>query len=450
MSRIVVAVAVLGWLVVSRSLGEVEYRLVEVADSGSYFVYSYVLKNPPSSTWGLSAAIMDISASSGTPATLPATGPFEDLVAAFGGATPHAEVGPISPAGWRAIMNTQSGLRWSPPGSVTTTSDSITPGDSLGGFGLRSSYLPGLRRMQYEPTVESCCQQPIATDPEIFWALPRNYTVEGWSVGPRYMPEEVDLELLQIQLTTICSDPLWLDNSGLCTEFDGLLDEASADYDDLDYYAAAFVLDHLLDRVNEEQSQFDANGYWLLRLNVQQAYDNVWAEAQAENLLFYFTTTLDTIIAPDARVMSLTPQSSGAVEGAVAASSSETFYWVRELDQAWTIPTGPWGLQLDFFEIELGGGDLSLHDVQVHRYDSSGILEASMYLHQGQVLSLPTGQTRVSLAENLTSWGAHDAGDLLAVSFVLQNNHVSQSAGYSIRANPVFSDWGGSWLAHPY
>ncbi len=110
MNRIAIAVAVLGWLFVSSSLDDVEYELVELADSGSYFVYSYVLKNPASSTWGLSAVVMDISASSGTPASLPATGPFEDLVAAFGGATPHAEVGPISPAGWRAIMNTHSAL----------------------------------------------------------------------------------------------------------------------------------------------------------------------------------------------------------------------------------------------------------------------------------------------------------------------------------------------------
>lgn len=277
MNRIAIAVAVLGWLFVSSSLDDVEYELVELADSGSYFVYSYVLKNPASSTWGLSAAVMDISASSGTPASLPATGPFEDLVAAFGGATPHAEVGPISPTGWRAIMNTHSGLVWSPPGSVTTTSDSVAPGDSLAGFGLRSSYLPGLRQMRYEPTVESCCQEPIDTTPEIFWALPNDYSVEGWSVGPRYMPEEVDIALLQSQLTAICTDPLWLDSGTLCAEFDAALDSAAAELAGGALYDAAIGLSDLLDRVEAEQQQMHSNAHWMLYHNIHQAYANLAA-----------------------------------------------------------------------------------------------------------------------------------------------------------------------------
>jgi len=281
MDRIPIAVAVLGWLFVTNSLGEVEYELVEVADSGSYFVYSYVLKNPASSTWGLHAAIMDISASSGTPASLPATGPFEDLVAAMGGATPHAEVGPISPTGWGAIMDTRAGLLWSAPSSVTTSSDSIAPGDSLAGFGLRSSYLPGLRRMQYEPTVESCCQEPIATTPEIFWALPHGYTVEGWSVGPRYLPEEIDIDLLQSQLSAVCTDPLWIDDSALCTEFGNLLDLAENEADESNFYGAAAVLSNLLQRVNAEEQEMHSNAYWLLSRNLEQARANLLSSAGA-------------------------------------------------------------------------------------------------------------------------------------------------------------------------
>lgn len=277
MNRVAIAVAVLGWLFVSRSLGDVEYKLAEVADSGSYFVYSYLLKNPASSTWGLRAATMDISASSGLPASLPATGPFEDLVAAMGGATPHAEVGPISPTGWGAIMNTRSGLLWSAPTSVTTSSDSIAPGDSLAGFGVRSSYLPGLRRMQYQPTVESCCQAPIDSTTETFWALPQHYSVDGWSVGPRYMPSEVDLDLLQTQTDIVCEDPLWITNSALCTLLSDTLDVAQARLAVNNYWGAAVSLDTVYSQLFQHQgeSYLHDNAFWLLVVNTDEVYINL-------------------------------------------------------------------------------------------------------------------------------------------------------------------------------
>jgi hypothetical protein len=264
------------------------------------------------------------------------------------------------------------------------------------------------------------------------------------------MPAEVTITLLQGHLETICDDPLWLEDAGLCTEFEGLLDEAEADYDDSNYFAAAFVLEHLLERVEEEEAEFHANGYWLMRLNVEQAYENVLVEAEDEALIFHFHAVGDTLLAGDTRFMSGSPPTSGSVDGSVPPSAADTLVWVRELETGWTIPTGVWSVQLDLIELELSGGDLSLHDVQVHRYNSAGVLQASMYLHQGQVMSLPSGSIRIPIAETLTSWGAHSAHDRLAVSFRLENSHTTQSGSYSIRTESEQSPWGGSWLAHPY
>lgn len=264
------------------------------------------------------------------------------------------------------------------------------------------------------------------------------------------MPEEVDLDLLQSQLMAVCDDPLWLDEPSLCAEFGDLLNDATHDYGDSNFDGAAAVLNHLLDRIGGEEAAFDPNGYWLMSLNVQQAYENVQAVAESAAFLFHFRTIPDTIVAPDGRVMSWSSEEVGDVDGSIAASTSKTFYWVRELDSAYTIADGTWAVQLDLFELESEGGDLSLRDIQIQRYSSSGTLLESKYLHQGEVMALPTGEVRVPVAGTLTGWSAHSAGDLSVVSFTLQNDHGSQSASYAIRVGVQDSDWGGSWLSQPW
>jgi hypothetical protein len=69
-----------------------------------------------------------------------------------------------------------------------------------------------------------------------------------------------------------------------------------------------------------------------MSLNVQQAYENVQAVAESAAFLFHFRTIPDTIVAPDGRVMSGSSEAVGDVNGSIAASTSETFYWVRELE----------------------------------------------------------------------------------------------------------------------
>jgi hypothetical protein len=421
----------------------------EVEDSLSYLVYWYELTNPSASAWAIAALQLDISASSGTPTNLPASGDIV-IVPGFGAEQPHAEVGPIAPTGWRSIQSPIARLRWAPPNTEAFSGDSVAPGASKSGFGLRSTYLPGINSIEAFPTIESCCREPTdTTGGEFIYAMPSQLAVTGSTIAPRYTPEEVTLDLLQSQLTAICDDPLWLDDSQLCTEFGDLLDMAEDEEGDGNFYGAAAVLNHLLDRIGDEEAAFDPNGYWLMSLNVAQAYENVQTVAESAAFLFHFRTTPDTIVAPDGRVMSWSPQTAGDVEGSVAASTSKTFYWVRELDSAYTIADGTWAVQLDLFELESAGGDLSLRDIQIQRYSSSGSLLESKYLHQGEVMSLPTGEVRVPVAGALTGWSAHSAGDLSVVSFTLQNGHASQSASYAIRAGVQHSDWGGSWLSQP-
>jgi hypothetical protein len=188
--------------------------------------------------------------------------------------------------------------------------------------------------MRYRPTIQSCCSEPVDTTEEIVYALPSAYETSGWSVGPRYMPEEVDLALLQSQLDTVCTDPLWLDDSQLCTEFGDLLDMAEDEEGDGNFHGAAAVLNHLLDRIGDEEAAFDANGYWLMSLSVQQAYENVQAVAESAAFLFHFRTIPDTIVAPDGWLMSWSSEAVGSAWGSIAASTSKTFYWVRDLDRA--------------------------------------------------------------------------------------------------------------------
>jgi hypothetical protein len=85
--------------------------------------------------------------------------------------------------------------------------------------------------------------------------------------------------------------------------------------------------------------------------------------------------------------MSWSSEAVGSAWGSIAASASKTFYWVRDLDSGYTIADGTWAVQLDLFELELEGGDLSLRDIQIQRYSSSGTLLESKYLHQGEVIT---------------------------------------------------------------
>jgi hypothetical protein len=146
-----------------RDLAGVDLALVEIADSGGYFVYSYELANPSASTWGLSSVRLRIPASSGTPSTLATTGDIVDNTASGGAVDPHAEVGPIAPDGWRAIISRRATVTWALPSAPGMSFDSLSPGQTHDSLGLRSSYHPGITEVSAVPTAQSCCREPYGT-----------------------------------------------------------------------------------------------------------------------------------------------------------------------------------------------------------------------------------------------------------------------------------------------
>ncbi len=253
---------------------DVEFNLLAVEDSGAYFVYRYELVNPRSSSGGLTSVAMDVSARSGTPTPLPATGDFLDFTGSA--PPPFAEVGPDAPPGWEAMLTVQAKLRWSLPTLLDSSPDSVSPGDTVR-FAIRSSYLPGIRTMFYGPTVESCCLEPVDASEERWAGSPIDYEVEGVAVGPRYQPAEVDVELVIDQLHAACHDLLWIRDLSLCSELSDSLTAAKTRFAIDDAPGAASAVEgarELIETNAGPAGRVNGNAVQLLRLNTTQLLAN--------------------------------------------------------------------------------------------------------------------------------------------------------------------------------
>lgn len=268
-----VAAASVGWVAArTADLTSVELTLTEVADSQGYYLYSYDLTNPSSSMWGLATVKLDIGASSGTPNNLAVTGDLFDITASTSGdpSEAHAEVGPITPVGWEAALTRTAELWWYAPSGARAAVDSVAPGETKSGFGLRSSYLPGLAVVVAEPTPQSCCLTPVTIEGIDYRYLPREYSVSGISVAPRFQPGEVDLALLRNQLTTVCTDPLWIDDPTACSAWGDSIDAAQARAGIHNYEGAGQALSGMTLALSSNRvpsGQVEDNAYWLLKLN---------------------------------------------------------------------------------------------------------------------------------------------------------------------------------------
>lgn len=262
------------------NLEDVELTLTEVADSGSYRVFrytvsNYTVSNPANSSWSIQRLVLDVSASSGAPMALPATGDFLNLTTWAVSTSPFAEVGPISPGDWRSVLNRSAELIWVAPSEGPVAIDSIPPDSALAGFGIRSSYLPGISTISAEPTWQACCSVP---DPLTFENPERSeFAVTSDAVAPRYMPSEVDMDLLESQADAVCTDPLWITDSSFCTFLGDTLDAAQTRLAVNNYWGAKALLDtvyqHLLDRQGEPE--LHDNAFWMLFLNTDEVYQNI-------------------------------------------------------------------------------------------------------------------------------------------------------------------------------
>lgn len=262
-----------------RSLDPVELRLTSAEDSSGYFLYSYEIYNPTTSSWSVAAVVLDVSASSGSPAPLPSTGDFRDLTDIAGyTVSPHAEVGAVIPAGWRGTLTSQATLRWYAPSGPRYTSDSIPPDSAMSGFGIRSSYYPGIADVTARPTFEACCAVPDTVEGEVTHPSPERFLVTSKAVLPRFMASEVDLALLVAQLDTVCDDPIWIDDRQLCVDLSAELITAETGVATGDRPAARDALERfaaLIGPNTEPQGPIRMDAALLLRLNARRVMESV-------------------------------------------------------------------------------------------------------------------------------------------------------------------------------
>lgn len=257
----------------AESLGKVELTLTEVADSQGYYLYSYELRNPAESSWGVATIKLDISASSGTPSNLAVTGDLYDATDRIAGeqSAAHAEVGPITPPGWTASLSRRAELWWYAPSRNRMSQDSVAPNATKSGFGIRSSYLPGITWTVAEPTRQSCCAVPDSIEGVAYYHSNSEYPARGYSVVPRYLRQEMVLDTLAALVDRVCTNPLWIDDPSLCTEMGDSLDAAAARLaiEDFEGAAAATRGVGYLGDVNRagRGGDVDENAYWLLKIN---------------------------------------------------------------------------------------------------------------------------------------------------------------------------------------
>jgi hypothetical protein len=188
-------------------------------------------------------------------------------------------VGPSAPTGWYAVLSRDAQVTWAIPGGASSTADSVPPGDTISGFILRSTYLPGLTTVEAFPTIESCCQEPLDTADGVFqYALPGGFRATGVSTAPRYIPSEVTLDLLQSQLSAVCDDPLWIDDSSLCSQLADSLDATESRLASSDNVGAGTALDgvlSILDAEREPSGPIEDNAYWLVSLNAAHVLSTI-------------------------------------------------------------------------------------------------------------------------------------------------------------------------------
>jgi hypothetical protein len=210
------------------------------------------------------------------------------------------------------------------------------------------------------------------------------------------------------------------------------------------------VLNRFAVRVDEEEGSMDGNAYWLLSLNAEQAAANALDTATATADLWHFRTTVNNAIVSGGSTLSEADQSDGSIAGSIGPSTAETFYFVKPVTSSSAFADGDWSVQLELFEFTTQGSGLVLGDVAVHRYSVEGSLLETKYLHQGDLLTVPAGPSRVSLTNTLTGWSSGGGDDWLVLTVRLENEHATASENYAFRAGTdPNASWGASWLSQP-
>ncbi len=264
----------------TRLLNDVALETTSVAESSGYLVYRYRLSNSPLSRGAVAGVNIDLSGPRGTGlVVLPSTGEFINTTGfAVGPVTDHVPIGVITPDSWSAGLMPNAILHWGAVQGYSTdgtnaapfTRDSAPAGGAKDGFGLRSSYYPGIRRFSAEPTLGSCCARPRAGSGE--YPAAGEFRVRDATVAPAVRREDIALETVRSDLQQVCGSLRWIGDPLACGRFRSLLQDAISATRGRDAQGAKQALGSFLQDLDNHHGPgkpVNDNAYWLLKLNVE-------------------------------------------------------------------------------------------------------------------------------------------------------------------------------------
>ncbi len=257
-----------------RVLDNVRFEVAAVTDSAQYLLYQYRIVNPASSHGGVGGVRVDLSAPLGTKRVdLPSTGELERNSSPS--ELDHVPVGLIGPERWRmTVLPYNAYVYWYAADygvvvngvGLPASADSAPAGESKDGFGLRSPYLPGIRRFEAQPTFQSCCTEPNAQGE---YPLPTEFPVPGFTVAPTVRPQDMSLRLVQSDLQQTCGPLRWIADGAVCRSLRSNLARAIASQQG-DRSAAVSSLRTFLSELEGSHGAgkpVTDNAYWLLKVN---------------------------------------------------------------------------------------------------------------------------------------------------------------------------------------
>jgi hypothetical protein len=265
-----------------RYLDRVSLTVRTISTVDGHLIYNYRFGNAATSRASVASLALDLSAPLGTGHEwLPEAGPARHRLPGRQTATPldHVPAGPISPERWTAVIDIDGQLRWwGIEGAPPMDTDTIAPGRSLDGFGVRSTYLPGIRDFFAKPSWQSCCAKPIPGSVDGEHPDPDEFLAVGRTVAPTRAPSELADPVRAIALIrrdVAAGYGLGWIPGGLRVVFGVHLDAAGAAAVSRDNTAVGRQLDALLKELETYRGRLNDNAYWLLRINAQYVRDQM-------------------------------------------------------------------------------------------------------------------------------------------------------------------------------
>ncbi len=254
-----------------RILDTVRLDLTAVVDSSAYLVYQYYLANSASSHGGVAVVKVDLSARAGTGHdTLPFTG---SLGPGRTDVADHVPFGAMAPNRWQMFVTYDGALEWAVYEVLLTEKtapvsfDSVPAGGVKSGFGVRSPYLPGVRRFSAMPTEQSCCLKP---NDQGELPSPFFFPVRGRTVAATVRPQDMTLTILGEDLEQACGLLHWITEAALCDRLRSALERAVAPRPRSDAAATKGSLRAFLAELEAQHGTgkpVNDNAYWLLKVN---------------------------------------------------------------------------------------------------------------------------------------------------------------------------------------